>query len=408
MERNVAGLLGCTWGLIFAGLAACGESSSSSGALQTGGDSTMTGGGGDKMGAAGTETGSAGTDGSGGGSQAGSNGSGGASQAGSNGSGGASQAGSNGAGGGAAGDVSTDGGPVIGSDAGNGGGGKIKNVFIVLEENHNWSQVSALPYITHLQQLGAHSEQYYNPKGNHPSEPNYIWLEAGKNFCLTGANPCSTNDDDPTQNLVKGATHLSKLLDAAGVSWMSYQEDITAGQCPVSSGGGYQAKHNPFVFFDDVVGDPPSKTNAGCIAHHKPSSQFLTDLQKGDVARYNFITPNQDHDMHDGTPAAADAWLQMYIDPIINPLSPNHNAKIYAQSAVIVTWDEGSGGDGPIGMIIVSPYAKVGYKDTKSADYYYTHSSMLLTLQKIFGVAGTPIADAANAKDLSNFFIAFP
>ena len=202
--------------------------------------------------------------------------------------------------------------------------------------------------------------------------------------------------------------HLTKLLDAAGVSWMSYQEDMTAGQCPISSGGGYAAKHNPFVFFDDVVGDPPSKTNAYCIAHHKPFSQFLGDLKAGNVARYNFITPNQDHDMHDGTPAAADAWLQMNIDPIINPLSPNHNAAVYAQSAVIVTWDEGSGGDGPIGMIVASPFAKVGYKDTKGADYYYTHSSMVLTLQKIFGVAGSPIADAANAKDLSDFFIAFP
>ena len=278
----------------------------------------------------------------------------------------------------------------------------------MLEENHNWSQVNALPYITHLQQLGAHSEQYWGPKGNHPSEPNYIWLEAAKNFCLSGTNPCSTDDADPTKNLVKGAVHLTKLLDAAGVSWMSYQEDMTAGQCPISSGGGYVAKHNPFVFFDDVVGDPPSKTNAYCIAHHKPFSQFLGDLKAGNVARYNFITPNQDHDMHDGTPAAADAWLQMNIDPIINPLSPNHNAAVYAQSAVIVTWDEGSGGDGPIGMIVASPFAKVGYKDTKGADYYYTHSSMVLTLQKIFGVAGSPIADAANAKDLSGFFIAFP
>ena len=397
--RNVTGLLSSVSGLMLAGLVGCGDSGSSSPSAQTGsgGDSAMTGGGDRMSGTAGTGNGTAGTDGSGGAAQGGSNGAGGANASG----------GSNGAGGGAMTDASTapDAKLIIPSD---GGSGKIKNVFIVLEENHSWAQVNTLPYITHLQQLGAHSEQYWNPKSTHPSEPNYIWLEAAKNFCLSGTNPCSTNDDDPTKNLVKGAVHLSKLLDAAGVSWTSYQESMTAGQCPISSGGGYAAKHNPFVFFDDVVGDPPSKTNASCIMHHKPFSAFLGDLKAGNVARYNFITPNQDHDMHDGTPAAADAWLQMYIDPIINPQSPNHNPQIYAQSAVIVTWDESSGGDGPIGMIIVSPFAKVGYKDTKGADYYYTHSSMVLTLQKIFGVAGTPIADAANAKDLSDMFTAFP
>jgi hypothetical protein len=396
MNRNVTGPLPCAWGLIFIGIVGCGDSSPSSSSLTgSGGSSATSGAGGDRMGAAGTGNGSAGTDGSGGASA----------QGGSNGAGGTNASG--GSGGGAVGDASTtpDAKPIVVSD---GGSGNIKNVFIVLEENHNWSQVNTLTYLTHLQQIGAHSEQYWNPKGLHPSEPNYIWLEAAKNFCLSGTNPCSTNDADPTTNLVKGAMHLTKLLDAAGVSWMSYQEDMTAGTCPISSGGGYQAKHNPFVFFDDVVGDPPSKTNAYCISHHKPFTQFLPDLKAGNVARYNFITPNQAHDMHDGTPQAADTWLQMNIDPIINATSPNHNATIYAHSALFVTWDEGTGGDGPIGMIVASPFAKVGYKDTKGADYYYTHSSMVLSLQKIFGVTATAIGDAANAKDLSDLFTAFP
>ena len=59
-------------------------------------------------------------------------------------------------------------------------GSAIQNVFVVLEENHDWSSVSGLPYIKHLQQIGAHSEQYFNPPNLHPSEPNYIWLEAGR------------------------------------------------------------------------------------------------------------------------------------------------------------------------------------------------------------------------------------
>jgi hypothetical protein len=200
------------------------------------------------------------------------------------------------------------------------------------------------------------------------------------------------------------------LLDAAGISWTSYQEDIAANTCPIASVNNYAAKHNPFVFFDDVSGNPPSASNQHCRDHHKPFFQFLPDLKAGTVARYNFITPNLLNDMHDGSPARGDTWLSTNIDPIINPASPNHNAAIYAHAALIVTWDEGAGGsDGPIGLIVVSPFAKVGFADTtRPTPYYYTHSSLLLTLQKIFGVASTPLAAAASARDLSALFTTFP
>jgi hypothetical protein len=277
-------------------------------------------------------------------------------------------------------------------------------VFLVLEENHDWTSTKTLPYIQHLLQIGAHSEQYYNPRNLHPSEPNYIWIEAGSNYGLT------TDNDPSAQNLIRNTAHLSKLLDAAGISWTSYQEGITADTCPISSGNGYAAKHNPFVFFDDVSGNPPSATNQHCRDHHKPFSQFLPDLKAGNVARYNFITPNLQDDMHDGTPAQGDDWLKANIDPIINPASPNHNAAIYARAALMITWDEGTGtSDGPIGFIVVSPFAKVGFTDTTMpAPYYYTHSSLTLSLQKIFGVAAPPLGGAATARDLSALFTSFP
>jgi hypothetical protein len=63
--------------------------------------------------------------------------------------------------------------------------------------------------------------------------------------------------------------------------------------------------------------------------------------------------------------------------------------------------DESEGGDFPIGMIILSPFAKGGgYSNT----IHYTHSATLQTLQKIFGV--TPfLGDAANGPDLSDLFV---
>ena len=56
----------------------------------------------------------------------------------------------------------------------------------------------------------------------HPSEPNYIWSEAGTNFGVL-------NDNQPygaggtNQNTTQ---HLTSLLNTAGKTWKSYQEDI--------------------------------------------------------------------------------------------------------------------------------------------------------------------------------------
>ena len=56
-----------------------------------------------------------------------------------------------------------------------------------------------------------------------------------------------------------------------------------------------------------------------------------------------------------------------------------------------------------IGLIALSPDAKVGYAN----EIHYTHSSLLRTLQELFGV--TPLlGDAANATDLSDLFTTFP
>ena len=55
-------------------------------------------------------------------------------------------------------------------------------------------------------------------------------------------------------------------------------------------------------------------------------------------------------------------------------------------------------------MIVLSPYARGhGYANT----IHYTHSSMLRTLEEIFGVSPY-LGDAQNATDLSDLFATFP
>jgi phospholipase C len=242
---------------------------------------------------------------------------------------------------------------------------------------------------------GAHAEQYYNPPGNHPSEPNYIWLEAGDNLGVT-------NDGAPSTNHQSTTDHLVGYLEKAGVSWKSYQEDASGTKCPLTTSGLYAPKHNPMVFFDDVT-NGGSSTSTHCIDHVRPLTEMSSDLSSGSVARYNFVTPDLCNDMHGATGcpsdliAAGDTWLSTYV-PMIQA------SKAYADGgAIFVTWDESEGGDFPIGMIVLSPLAKKGHANSIA----YTHSSTLRTMQEIFGV--TPLLrDAAHATDLSDMFTAFP
>ncbi len=276
----------------------------------------------------------------------------------------------------------------------------IKTVFLILMENHNWSDIkgsSSAPYINNtILPMASYAEQYYNPPGNHPSEPNYLWLEAGTNFNIL-------NDDDPIANHLSTKQHLVTLLSNAGIAWKSYQEGISGKDCPLTENGVYAPKHNPMVFFDDITGGN-NPSSATCIAHVRPYSELAGDLQKNTQARYNFITPSLCDDMHDTCPPFNDAvkqgdtWLSQNLPTILN-------SQAYQNGGVVfITWDEGEGGDGPIGMIVLSRDAKGGgYSNT----IHYTHSSTLRTIEEIFGVSPL-LGDAANATDLRDLFKTFP
>ena len=281
------------------------------------------------------------------------------------------------------------------------GGTTIKTVFIILMENHNWSDIyksSSAPYINQtLLPQASYATQYFNPPGNHPSEPNYLWLEAGTAFGIS-------HDSSPSKDYQTTTDHLVAYLDKAGVTWKSYQEDISGLDCPLKSKGLYAPKHNPMVYFSDVT-NTNDLNSAYCIAHVRPFTELQADLKTGSTVQYNFITPNLCNDMHnsDGCQTQdsvknGDTWLSEQVPMIMDSAA-------YKQGGVIfLTWDESEDGDNPIGMIVISSAAKGGgYSNT----IHYTHSSTLRTIEEIFNI--TPLlGDAAKAKDLSDLFRTFP
>jgi hypothetical protein len=355
----------------------------------------------------------------------------------------------------------------------------VKTVFVIAMENHNWTQPdhvagkiqqiyqnAAAPYINSLvdgtsgiSDQVAYANAYHNvlatASGNnphiHPSEPNYLWAEAGTNFGVSNDNdPYAangpTNQDTPL--------HLATLLTAAGRTWRSYQEDTdlvrdSAGKLtnvplpsdqyfvPLKSVSGlfsagtnqyyntaqynYAAKHNPQVFFTDSNGGNDLSASNPLAKQYAPLQQLALDLSSGDVADYNWITPNQYNDMHSGLTGGfagltGDAAMIKQGDSFLQQIIPVIMASdAYKNHGVIVLWWDEAEGDGAAGdnadrfdhtipFIIISKDAakNVGglpFASTKN----YSHSSFLRTMQEIFRV-GPFLGDAQNAEDLADLF----
>jgi hypothetical protein len=111
----------------------------------------------------------------------------------------------------------------------------VKTVFVIAMENHNWTQPSsqtspkqifqnpATPFLNSLvngssgiSNQVAFANGYINSGvGVHPSEPNYIWTEAGTNFgVLSDADPY-TRDCAP-DTVQDTNQHLSAFLTLPG------------------------------------------------------------------------------------------------------------------------------------------------------------------------------------------------
>jgi phospholipase C len=275
----------------------------------------------------------------------------------------------------------------------------IRTVFVILLENEAWADIEGstnAPYINNtLLPIASRCEAYSNVPGLHPSLPNYLWLEAGTNFGIF-------DDNEPVVNHQNTTNHLVTLLNKAGISWRVYQEHVSGTNVPLVTENGISVRHNPFVYFDDISGTNNPNYSFG-ITHVRPYTELSQDLTNNTVVRYNFIIPDDCNDGHDvclpltNSVLQADSWLAAEVPKILS------SAAYTNDGALFITWDESYETDSRVGMIVLSPFARGdGYANT----IYYTHSSMLRTLQEIFGV-GPFLGDAANATNLSDLFIQF-
>ncbi len=365
---------------------------------------------------------------------------------------------------------------------------ELKTVFVIAMENHNWTQpanqftgpiqqvfhnpnapfINSLVDGTAVTTIDGHtvriSEQvsfatsYHNvlatPSGNnphiHPSEPNYLWAEAGTNFGVANDNDPFAANGPTNQNATQ---HLVTFLTNAGRTWKSYQEDTDLttvnGQLtnvvlprdqwtvPLKSISGkfaagvnqfngsaqfnYAAKHNPQLFFTDSNGGNDSSTNNPLRLQYAPLQQLFDDLANNQVADYNFITPNQFNDMHTALTGGfqgltGDAANIRQGDNFLAQIIPVIMAsKAYKENGVIIIWFDESEGDAAgdnaddfnhtVGEIVISKKAHKNVNGVPFASAVnLSHSSDLRTMQEIFRLPEAFLGDAANGDDLSSLF----
>src|SRR6266853_5977397 len=185
---------------------------------------------------------------------------------------------------------------------GGGGTSQFGHVFVVTEENTNYSDVigtSAMPYLNGLAtQYGMETQYYAN---THPSIGNYFELATGQIL---------TNDDG--SSTIENVPNVVRSLGAAGKTWKSYAESIPNACYLGGDTGNYARKHNVFALLSDVANDP---TGQGC--NIVPFTQFATDLANGTLPTFSNIVPDLCNDAHDCSLGTADSWLRTNIAPLI-------------------------------------------------------------------------------------------
>ena len=294
----------------------------------------------------------------------------------------------------------------------------IGSIFVIAMENHNFVQPGtitspqqifgnpAAPFLNSLVTPGnsnavqvSFATAYFNAgNGVHPSEPNYVWAEAGTDFGVhTDADPAPAAGN----TFFNQTPHLTGQLDGAGIPWKNYQEDVQLSLSATHSASGtngpvnpyngttqfnYAVKHNPMAFFADTA-----------LRNVYPIAQLTEDLANNNVGRYNWITPDQFNDAHsalnggftyNGTLFTGDQASIAQGDNFLSIIVPQimASAAYKNNGVIIIWWDETEDGDTSaftIPEIVISPVAK---GNAYASTVPMSHSSDTKTVEEVLGL----------------------
>jgi hypothetical protein len=241
-----------------------------------------------------------------------------------------------------------------------------------------------------------------------------------------------------------GQTIADQLI-ARGMSWKSYQESLPLGGADgVNNSDGnfsnltqftadeqaqgdtsanvvalYAVKHNPFLYFRSIQESPKPLEN---VVGFDGLDGLYGDLQSGQVPNFSFIVPNQCNDQHGRGNAGpfcnfdpADNGTQNGLNPALITLGDNTVQKIVTaikgsdawhkgNNAIVITWDENDYSVSPTNNKVVTIVDTNHGPHGKTSAKFYTHFSLLRTLEAGFGLPCLNHACDATSKVMSDMF----
>jgi len=288
-------------------------------------------------------------------------------------------------------------------------GGTLDHVIVVAMENHSKDQIlgtgtdGTTPFIHHVATDCGVADHYTNSAV--PSLPNYIDLFAGQHPCymdnnttcgITHTADCTADVDTSNADACYSADN--NIFNQLGTAnFTAYGEGLGAGACrSVNTGAGYAPRHQPTLYFSDLVGGAGAGKNTSCsIITSLPSNLSTIDESK----KLTFIAPDLCHDMHslqaandgcdsaltspitggdgnsysytntyasgcwDGTQNIKDCNVEagdQYLANLVPALMANSTYQA-GRTAIILWWDEdGSSQVLPVTMMVISPFSQPG------------------------------------------------
>ena len=246
-----------------------------------------------------------------------------------------------------------------------------KHIVVVFEENHNYDEIAGnpqAPYINSLMASGANLTNFHAI--THPSQPNYFALYAGSTFGTTDDNPHT--EPDPT---------IYTVLKGAGLTFTGYVDQTQDGS---------DFNHDPWVSFPE-----------GTSVQTDITTSFPALFPGGDYSSLPsvaYVAPNDDANMHSGTIAQGDQWLQ-------NNLGAYAQWAVNNDSLLVVVWDESDSSSSDttnqVAAILYGAHVVPGNYNTAYNDY-----NLLSTILGSFGL--TAPNNAATAAPIQVFGTTLP
>jgi hypothetical protein len=294
-------------------------------------------------------------------------------------------------------------------------GTAFERIVIVMLENATRSSVLENSYMNGLRRKGVFLANSYGV--THSSQPNYIASLGGDTFGIFNDTPgyvqwvYETYDENnqPAEPQPPPVTCIVDLLEARGLTWRAYAEDIQPENVqatglfppyppPPPDNFPFARKHVPFLSFPVVTSSPE---RLKCIADAK---QFERDLRAGELPAYGWYTPNLINDGHSlSTGERArdpeDSNRRVNVDNIAafldGFLSADPVAKFPPETLIAITFDEAYPyySDYAVYTLLIGDMLEAGTVRTEP----YNHYSLLRSVEENFGLGSLRRNDAAAA-----------